>query len=161
MKHGLLCPNCKSGELTKGGMFQTKTEAIDEIPSAVVAVDMMKCEGCNIQFPAVRGKKKYALVPEKQLSDLLEEKKEQENKNREIVAQVGAMELKQAGLREEIDKSRLAGDIGLLEAKIGSLESDNAALERKREKIEEVVNAIAQRSRLSVQGISPGTNAAN
>lgn len=154
MKQISPCPTCKSGILTKSKTFQMQTEAIHNVPSTLITVDMMKCERCNATFPAMRGKKKYTLVPGRKLTELLHEEKELEEKNQEMEKRIGEMERRHVELGEEVDKSKVRGEIGLLEREIESLESDMSALERGRKRIEEVVNEMAFRSHLADGGLS-------
>jgi hypothetical protein len=154
LKQGLECPACKAGTFIKNGTFQTLTEAMGRAGSSMVTIDMMKCEGCGAELPAVRGVSRYAIIPQSKMTELLKDAGELETKRVELARRVRELEMMQASIREETRRSQVAGDVRLLEMKIGSLESVMPILKKSREGIGEIVKAIASTSHLAMQSPS-------
>ena len=139
------CPNCNGGGLTERSSFKAVAEPVEGAAPTTVTVDLMSCERCAINFPSIRGRRKYTLVPPQKLSSLMAELEEAKQRNSEMSGSVKLMEKRSNDLATEIEDFKLRSEISSLERRIGSLESENKGLELRRTRLREVVESIASR----------------
>lgn len=103
----------------------------------------MSCERCAFNFPSIRGRKKYTLVPPDKLSRLMAELEEARQCNSEMLGSLKLMEKRSHSLAAEIGAFRLRSEISSLESRIGTLESENKGLELRRTRLREAIDLIA------------------
>jgi len=137
------CPNCNGDSLTERSSFKTVTEAIEGAAPTTVTVDLMSCERCAINFPSIRGRKKYTLVPPEKLSSLVAELEEARQRNAEMLGNVRLMEKRSHGLAAEIEEFKIGSEISSMERRIAALESDNKGLELRRTRLREAIDLMA------------------
>jgi chromosome segregation ATPase len=105
----------------------------------------MGCERCGINFPSIRGRRKYTLVPPEKLSGLMAELEEAKRRNSEMLGSVKLAEKRSRSLAAEIEKFKVRSEVSSLERRIGSLESENQGLELRRTRLREAIELIASR----------------
>ena len=137
------CPNCNSGSLTERSSFKTVAEPIEGAAPTAVTVDIMSCEQCAFNFPSIRGRKKYTLVPPDKLSSLMADLEEARRQNSEMLGSLKLMEKRSHSLAAEIEAFKLRSEISSLENRIGTLESENKGLELRRTRLREAIELIA------------------
>jgi len=116
---------------------------MEGVAPTTVTVDMMSCEQCAFNFPSIRGRKKYTLVPPEKLSSLMAELEEARQRNSEMLGSLKLMEKRSHSLAAEIEAFKLRSEISSLESRIGTLESENNGLELRRTKLREAIELIA------------------
>ncbi|HVB95766.1 MAG TPA: hypothetical protein VND41_04095 [Nitrososphaerales archaeon] len=139
------CPNCSGASLTERSSFKAVAEPVEGAAPTTVTVDLMGCERCAINFPSIRGRRKYTLVPPQKLSTLMAELEEAKQRNSEILGSVKLMEKRSHSLAAEIEDFKLRSEISSLERRIGGLESENKGLELRRTRLRETIELIASR----------------
>ena len=137
------CPNCNSGDLTERSSFKTVAEHIEGAAPMTVTVDIMSCEQCAFNFPSIRGRKKYTLVPPEKLSSLMAELEEARQRNSEVLGSLKLVEKRSHNLAAEIEAFKRRSEISSLENRIGTLESVNKGLELRRTRLREAIELIA------------------
>jgi hypothetical protein len=137
------CPNCDSVGLTERSSFQTVAEHIEGAARTLVTVDIMSCEQCGFNFPSIRGRKKYTLVPPEKLSTLMAELEEARKRNSEVLGSLKLVEKRSHSLAAEIEAFKRRSEISSMQTRIGTLESVNKGLELRRTRLREAVELIA------------------
>lgn len=141
----LPCPNCNGADLTERSSFRAVAEPVEGAAPTTVTVDLMGCERCAINFPSIRGRRKYSLVPPQRLSSLMTELEEAKKRNSEMSGGVKMMEKRSRDLAAEIEEFKLQDEISSLERRVGSLESETKGLELRRTRLREAVELTASR----------------
>jgi hypothetical protein len=139
------CPNCNGGGLTERSSFKAVAEPVEGAAPTTVTVDLMACERCAINFPSIRGRRKYTLVPPQKLSSLMAELEEAKQRNSEMLGSVKLMEKRSHSLAAEIEEFKLRSEISGLEMRVGRLESENEGLELRKTRLREAIELIASR----------------
>ena len=137
------CPNCNSVSLTERSSFKTVAEQIEGAAPTTVTVDIMSCEQCAFNFPSIRGRKKYTLVPPERLSSLIAELEEARRQNSEILGSLKLMERRSHSLAAEIEAFKRRSEISSMQTRIGTLESENQGLELRKARLREAIELIA------------------
>src|SRR5690349_18457035 len=96
------CPSCKSHDLAPKGSFRSQAEPVGESPSAVVVVEMLTCNGCQLEFPSLRGGRRYTLVTSTSFSNLLKERGELEEKQATATIRLNELDTKWRDVQTEI-----------------------------------------------------------
>ena len=139
----MACPNCNSVSLTERSSFKTVAEHIEGAAPTTVTVDIMSCEQCAFNFPSIRGRKKYTLVPPEKLSSLMAELEEARQRNSEVLGSLKMMEKRSHSLAAEIEAFKRRSEISSMQTRIGTLESENKGLELRRTRLREAIELIA------------------
>jgi hypothetical protein len=137
------CPNCNGGSLAERSSFKTVAEPVEGAAPTTVTVDLMACERCATNFPSIRGRKKYALVPPEKLSSLMAELEEARNLNLEMSGSLKLLESKSQSLSAEIEEFKLRSEISFMEGRIGALESENRGLQLRKTRLREAIDLMA------------------
>jgi hypothetical protein len=106
------CPNCNGGSLTERSSFKAVAEPVEGAAPTTVTVDLMGCERCAINFPSIRGRRKYTLVPPEKLSGLMAELEEARRRNSEMLGNVKLVEKRSRSLAAEIEEFKLRRGLG-------------------------------------------------
>ena len=146
------CPNCKSDNFSKNSSFSTETEPIAGAASSMVIIDMMYCNGCNLEFPAVRGRKKYILVPKTRITTMSQKQTELQNKSTEIQGLIQQEERRQVEILEDIERLNLRTEISNLETRIGLAREQTDNLDRRRNALKAAITLMAPTSNRSPLG---------
>jgi len=141
------CPNCNSGSLTERSSFKTVAEPIEGGATTAVTVDIMSCEQCAFNFPSIRGRKKYTLVPPEKLSSLIAELEEARQRNSEMLGSLKLVEKRSHSLTAEIEAFKRRSEISSMQTRIGTLESVNKGLELRRTRLRDAIELIASGTR--------------
>jgi hypothetical protein len=139
----MLCPSCKTGEVSERQSFKATTEPIRGVASTTVIVDLMKCGQCGTDFPEIRGRTKYVIVPTSKMSKLMADLEEARQTNSGFLLQLQEMERRSRDLAIQLERFRARAEIKGMESKIETLESETAALQRRKEKLRAVLEAVA------------------
>jgi hypothetical protein len=115
----------------------------------MVIIDMIYCNGCNLEFPAVRGRKKYMLVPKTRITAMSEKQTELQNKATEIRALIEKEERRQVETLEEIERLNLRTEIANLEARIGLTREVTDELYKRRTALKDAIDLMAPRTAAS------------
>lgn len=139
------CPACKSRDLVSKGSFRTQAEPVGESAPSAVIVQMLTCNGCQLEFPTIRGARKYTLVTSTSFESLLKLRTELEQQRTAATEQLDDLDLRRGELEEEIERSKVEREIDLLRMRIGIAESGVTRLSERRAKLNEVLGAMAAR----------------
>lgn len=145
------CPNCKSRDLSINSSFTTKAEAVGESSPTTVVVEVLSCGSCDLQFPSVRGARKYTLVSSASLGKLQKERRDYEEEKVSIIGRLEEMERKRLELGEEVERVKMKSEIDLLRERIEFAESDVTGLKARRTELNEALCAIDARGGQTLQ----------
>jgi hypothetical protein len=140
---GLLCPGCNGDSFTEKTSFTTTSEPLLGAVSANVVIDLMSCQRCGIDLPAVRGKRRYALLSEKKLSSIVADLEEAQRINLQNQGLVEMMDRRFQHINVEIERRRAEEEISILEAKIAGLEAETDGMESSRARLAAMLDTIA------------------
>jgi hypothetical protein len=141
----MLCPSCKGDGLAETSSFKTTTEPAAHAGSTTVFVDLMSCKRCGAEFPMVRGKRRYILVPKRKWSDTLAELAEARQTESQVLEQLEGMNRRSQRLAAEIERVKARGEVSIMEGRVASMESVTKGLEGRRDRLKEAVSLIASR----------------
>ncbi len=113
--------------------------------SEAVIIDLMSCKRCGTDIPAVRGKRRYALLSREKLSQLGKEMQEARSVDAQMQERLAAMEERSHALDREIERCRTEGEISALEERVSALERENRGLEEKRAQLAETLEYLTNR----------------
>lgn len=139
----MTCPNCKDENAAERGRFKTTTSPIEGAPSATVMVDLLTCARCGMDYPVVRGKKRYVLVLSGKLSSLMTDLEGARQTNSEMSTRLEAMQKQFESLTAEVENVRAQGEIATMASRVGALESETKSLELRRERLREAIETVA------------------
>ena len=142
------CPNCKDDRPTERGRFKTITSPIESGGPTTVLVDLLTCQRCGMDYPQIRGKKRYVLIPSGKLSSLMADLEGARRTNSEMSAQLEAMERRSQSLAAEVESTRVQGEIATMESRVGAVESQTRSLELRRAKLREAIETISAGMRI-------------
>jgi hypothetical protein len=139
----MTCPNCKDENATERGRFKTTTSPIERAASTTVTVDLLTCTRCGMDYPVVRGKKRYVLVLNGKLSSLMSDLEGARQTNSEMSTRLEAMQKRSESLAAEVESVRVQGEITTMESRVWNLESETKSLELRRAKLREAMETVA------------------
>ena len=139
----MLCPNCKTGEVSERRSFKAVTEPIRGVASTTVVVDLMKCGQCGTDYPEVRGRARYVFIPNSKMSKLMADLDEARHLNSEALLRLEAMERRSRELSTELERFKARAEIKGIQSQIGTLESETAALRLRKEKLKAVLETVS------------------
>lgn len=142
----LVCPKCGEGSFAERASFKAASEPLMGAQSASVVVDLMSCKHCGFDLPAVRGRRRFALVQSERLSRMLAELDEERRRCAEIQGVLDGMARQSQRLEVEIERSRVRGEISVIEGRVTALESETVALEATRARLAVAVTLVASRA---------------
>ncbi len=142
---GLVCPSCNGESFSERSSFKTTSEPLSGVASTNVVVDLMSCKRCGVDFPAVRGRRRYALVGSEKLAALISDLEEAKRINSEMQGLFDTMARRSQSLGAEIERCKVNGEVSVIEARIAALESETSGLEGKRDRLARTVELIASR----------------
>ena len=138
----MLCPRCNGDRFTERSSFRTSSEPLLGTVSAPIIIDLMSCERCGTDIPAVRGRRQFSLVSKEKLSTLLADLQEAQRVNSEMQGKLHVMERRSASLGAEIDRCREDGEVTVLEQRVAGMEIHNDSLEATRARLAETLRAL-------------------
>jgi len=141
----LLCPSCNGDSFSERSSFKTASEPLMGAASTLVTVDLMSCERCGADLPAVRGRRHYTLVSERKLSALVSDLEEARRINLEMQRSVDTLARRSQSLSAEIEKCRAEGEISVMEERVAALETETEGLEGRRAKLTKTLELMASR----------------
>ena len=141
----MLCPNCNEDSLTERSSFKTTSEPILGVASANVIIDLMNCERCGADLPAVRGKRLFTLVGTQRLSALLADLEEAKRTNSEMTGLLDMLARRAKTLSAEIERCRAEGEISVMEERVKALEAETDSMEERRKRLAKTLNLMASR----------------
>jgi len=144
----MACPNCKDDHPAERGRFKTATSPIERGASATVLVDLLTCQKCGMDYPQIRGKKRYVLVLSGKLSSLMADLDGARQTNSEMSSRLEAMERRAQTLAAEVESVRVEGEIATMRSKVEAIESETKRLELRRAKLREAIETIAAGMRI-------------
>ncbi len=142
---GLLCPSCNGDSFAERSSFKTTSEPVLGAASTNVVVDIMSCERCGVDIPAVRGRRRYTLVSDQKLSALLAELEEAHRLNSEMQGLLDALARRAQTLGAEIERCRAQGEISVMEARVAALEAETGGMEERRARLAKTLDLMASR----------------
>jgi hypothetical protein len=142
---GLLCPGCNGDSFTEKTSFKTTSEPVLGTTSANVIIDLMSCQRCGADLPAVRGKRRYSLLSDKKLSSLVADLEEAQRINSEMQGLLDMMERRFQNLSIEIERCRAEGEVSIMETRVAALEEETDGLETRRARLAEILDMMASR----------------
>ena len=131
---GLLCPSCNGESFSERSSFKTASEPILGAAGSSVVVGLLNCPRCGTDFPAVRGRRHYALVGQEKLAALLADLEEARRVNSEMQGLLDSMARRSQSLGAEIERCRAAGEVSVMEARVAALESQTEGLAARRDR---------------------------
>jgi hypothetical protein len=137
------CPNCKTGDVSERRSFKAVTEPIRGVASTTVVVDLMKCGQCGTDFPVIRGRNKYVLVPNAKMSKLWADLEEARQTNSGVLLQLESMERRSRELSVEFERFKARAEIKAVQSEIETLESETTALQLRRDRLKAALEAVA------------------
>lgn len=141
----LLCPTCNGDSLSERSSFRTTSEPVLGTASVNVIVDLMSCKRCGAELPAVRGRRRFALVSEEKLSALLADLEETQRANSEMNGLVDSLTRRAQTLGAEIETCRAEGDISVIEEKVTALEAETDSMEVRRARLAKTLALMASK----------------
>lgn len=139
----LLCPGCNGNQFSERSSFKTASEPVLGAPSIGVEIDLMNCARCGVEFPAVRGRRLYALVAPDKLQSLLADLEQAKRTNAEMERLLATMTRRSQGIEAQIADAKDAGTISVLQAKVARMESETRGLEERRDRLAQALESVA------------------
>jgi hypothetical protein len=141
----MLCPACNGDSFTERSSFKTASEPLLGAESAAVMIDLMTCRRCGADIPAVRGRRRYALVGSEKLASIVADLEQAKRTNSEMEALVDTMAKRSQSLDREIMREKARGEVSVMEARVASLEAQNGDLERRKARLVRTIQLMAAR----------------
>jgi hypothetical protein len=141
----MLCPSCNGDSFSERSSFKTTSEPLLGVASTNVIVDLMNCNRCGADIPAVRGKRRYTLVGKEKLAALVADLEEAQRANLEMRGLLDALARRAQTLNAEIEMCKAEGDISVMEAKVAALEQETDGMEERRAKLAKTLDLMASR----------------
>ncbi len=143
---GLLCPGCNGNGFSERSSFKTASEPLLGAGPATIVVDLMNCTQCGLDFPAVRGRRHYALVGKEKLASLLADLEEAKRIDSEMRGLLDTRLRRSQELTAEVERCRAKGEVSVLEARVSTLESQTESLSERRDRLAKTLQVIAART---------------
>jgi hypothetical protein len=141
----MLCPSCSGDSFSERSSFETASEPLLGAASTYVTVDLMNCNRCGADIPAVRGRRHYAVVSEKRLSALVADLEEAKRINSETQALLDKLVGRSQKLSAEVERCRAEAEVSVMEAKVAALEAETRGLEGRRARLAKTLELVASR----------------
>jgi hypothetical protein len=141
----LLCPTCNGDSFAERSSFKTATERLLGASSVNVIIDLMSCDRCGENLPAVRGKRRFALLKEERLTALLADLDEAKRVNSEMQGVLDAMTRRSQSLSAEVERCRAEGETSVMETRAAALEMETDGLEGRRARLAKTLELMASR----------------
>ncbi len=139
------CPSCGGNDFSERSSFKTASEPLLGAVSTSVTVDLMSCNRCGVDIPAVRGRQHYAVVSEKKLSALVADLEEAKRINSETQGLLDRLASRSQSLSAEVEKCRAEGEISVMEERVAALEAETEGLEARRARLARTLESAASR----------------
>jgi hypothetical protein len=139
----LLCPSCNGDSFAERSSFKTTSEPLLGAAASDVVVDLMNCTRCGADFPAVRGRRHYALVGQEKLATLLADLEEAKRVNSEMQGLLDSMARRSQSLGAEVEGVKARGDVSVMEARVAALESETEGLAARRDRLAKTLEVVA------------------
>jgi len=141
----MLCPSCNGDNFTERSSFKTASEPVFDAPSTGVIIDLMSCKRCGMDLPAVRGKRRYTLVSQEKLTVLFSDLDEAKRVNSDKQGLLDAMAKRFQSLSAEIEKSRAAGELSVIGARVSALGAQTHSMDERRARLAEALEFLASK----------------
>lgn len=133
----IACPACGGKRAPSVKSFATLAEAakVGEAPLSV-GITIRQCEKCGVEFPAVMSRKKYSLVPEKEVQQVVKELAKLKEENRNFRRNLSDLEGKRAESNKALENLRQEGELSLMIKKVSVLEEEVSYFKSEKRQLE-------------------------
>jgi hypothetical protein len=139
----IVCPACGGKRAPSVKSFLTLAEPtkIGGGPLSI-GITIRQCEKCGVEFPAVVSRKKYSLVPEKEIQDVVKELSKLKEENRNLERNLSELERKRGEAHKTFEDLTKEGELSVMMKKLNVLEEEVSYFRSEKRQLEWLLSSL-------------------
>ena len=140
----IVCPACGGRKAPSVRSFPTLAEPSKEADAPVsIGMTIRQCEKCGVEFPATVSRRKYSLVPEKEVQQITKELAHLRDENKNLEQSLSELARKLNASRRTLAELDAGGELSAMMSKLNVLEEEISYFRSEKRQLEWLFATLA------------------
>jgi predicted RNase H-like nuclease (RuvC/YqgF family) len=139
----IICPACGGKRAPSVKSFFTLAEPTKIGGGPVsVGITIRRCEKCSVEFPAIMSRRKYSLVPEKEVQDVVRELSKLKEENRNLERNLSELQRTQDETHKRLEDLGKESELSVMMRRLSVLEEEVSYFRSEKRQLEWLLSSL-------------------